>query len=335
MKVALCAIAKNEDKYVDFWAEHYLSRGIDHITIYDNNDDRDLICKHDNVKIVNIHKQKTAQLAVYKEFYLQNKDQYDWLFYCDLDEFIDCKDIKKFLNDIPEKINQVQLKIMNMSDSDNLYADYSVSPFERFTKPANFQWHIVKSFIRTNAKDVIFKSPHYFIEDFSNTIFANGKPARADLKSRYRRGEDYKSSDYDKDEVIMHHCDMKTIEEYLAYKFSRSDAMHADVNVLSKNIPDRCFFRHNEKTRAKLELLSQAPYNGLTDIVLDNIEDYDESMLSKYRIVYIKGNGEDVSKRVKYLNGQDPIDVNDVAEFYIENNVNKRKSIEQIHKYFD
>lgn len=334
MKVALCAIAKNEDKYVDFWAEHYLSRGIDHITIYDNNDERDLICKYDNVKIIDVHKKVAPQLATYEEFYKQNKDNYDWLLYCDLDEFIDCKDIKKFLSSIPRKINQVQIKILNMSDSGNLYADYSVSPFKRFTKPAHFQWHIVKSFIRANADNVVFKSPHYFIEDFSNTIFANGKPVRADLKYRFRKGEDYKKSDYDKNEVIMHHCDMKTIEEYIAYKFNRSDVLHADINTLPKNIPDRCFFRHNEKTRAKLEILSQAPYNGLTDIVLDSIKDYDESMLSKYRVVYIKGNGEDVSKRVKYLNGQDPIDVLDLAEFYIENNVNKRKSIEQLQAYF-
>lgn len=36
MKKAICAIAKNEDKYIDEWAEYHFKLGIDDIFIFQN-----------------------------------------------------------------------------------------------------------------------------------------------------------------------------------------------------------------------------------------------------------------------------------------------------------
>lgn len=332
MKVALCAIAKNEDKYVDHWVKHYFDRGFDHICIYDNNDDRDLIVQDKRVEVINCHGKQQFQMPAYKKFYEINKDKFDWIAYFDLDEYLECSNIKNLLNNMPDDIEQLQVKLANMSDSGFLYADYNVSPYERFTEFAPFQWHTCKAIIKTTTKNLIFKSPHYFLLDFSHTYFPNRSLANQELLSRFHRGDEYLPQDY-ADGFTLHHCDLKSIEEYINYKFNRTDAMYKDICNLPKPIPDRCFFKHNKKTKEKLQILSKASYNGLMDLVLETQKDYNEDFLKLYRKIYIKDLSKDISPRVKKLEN-DIIDIDDVAEFYIESGIKKRKSIEQIKKYF-
>ena len=38
MNVVVCAMAKNEHKYINEWVAHYLGLGVDKIYIYDNDD---------------------------------------------------------------------------------------------------------------------------------------------------------------------------------------------------------------------------------------------------------------------------------------------------------
>lgn len=38
MRTAICAIAKNEQWYINDWIEYHLKLGIDHIYLYDNNE---------------------------------------------------------------------------------------------------------------------------------------------------------------------------------------------------------------------------------------------------------------------------------------------------------
>ena len=37
MKIAVCAIMKDENQYIEEWSNHYKNLGFDHIFIYDNN----------------------------------------------------------------------------------------------------------------------------------------------------------------------------------------------------------------------------------------------------------------------------------------------------------
>ena len=79
MRVSICAIAKNEDKYIDFWVKHYLDRGFDSITVYDNNDERDLKCSYP-IEIIPIHNQFGDQNKRYKEYFYKNKNRFDILY---------------------------------------------------------------------------------------------------------------------------------------------------------------------------------------------------------------------------------------------------------------
>lgn len=38
MEVVVCAMAKNEHRYINEWVEHYINLGVDKIYIYDNDD---------------------------------------------------------------------------------------------------------------------------------------------------------------------------------------------------------------------------------------------------------------------------------------------------------
>ena len=50
MKSLLCAIAKNEERYINEWVNYHYSLGFDKIVIYNNNDSRDLVIP--NVEVI-------------------------------------------------------------------------------------------------------------------------------------------------------------------------------------------------------------------------------------------------------------------------------------------
>lgn len=332
MKVSICAIAKNEDRYIDFWAKHYLDRGFDSITVYDNNDEKDLKCKYP-IEIIPLHNQFADQNKRYEEYFYNNKDKFDWIYYTDLDEFLDCDNIKEFLSTIDDSIEQVQFKLMNVCNNDMLYPDYTKSPFDLFREPCENQWHSVKSMIKTTIKKPLFKNPHWFASDFTHSILGNLSPSNNSLRSRFLNSSKYDEKDFS-DKNIIYHCDTKTIQEYLETKFNRSDVATCRRDrlcTLMKCIPDRGFFRYTKRTKERLEILSKAEFNGYKDIFINSIEDFDKSLLDTYRCVYIKGTGKNISERVKFTNNIPSYKLIDVAEFYIEDGLEKRKSVEQIN----
>ena len=111
IKVCLCTIGKNENKYVLEFVQHYKKYGIDKIYLYDNNDNngekfdevlKDYI-KNGFVEIINFRGSVAVQLKEYQDCYKNNYKKYDWLIFFDLDEYIFLnryKNIKKFLNKI-------------------------------------------------------------------------------------------------------------------------------------------------------------------------------------------------------------------------------------------
>ena len=52
MKVLLCAIVKNENKYINEWLEHYKQLGFSKVILYDNNDINGEQIKHNFGKFV-------------------------------------------------------------------------------------------------------------------------------------------------------------------------------------------------------------------------------------------------------------------------------------------
>lgn len=114
IKVCLCVIAKNENKYLREFVEYYKSIGYDRIFLYDNNgingekfDEviNDYIT-NGFVKVIDFKKngrEIKPQILAYKDCYSRNSKLYDWLSFFDVDEYIDIhkkyKKIQDFFND--------------------------------------------------------------------------------------------------------------------------------------------------------------------------------------------------------------------------------------------
>ena len=108
MKVCLCTVGKNENRYIKEFVEHYKKYGIDKIFIYDNNDINgerfneilNAYLEASYIKILNFRGKEGNQLKMFQDCYDKNYKKYDWMIFYDIDEFINLKDhlnIKYFL----------------------------------------------------------------------------------------------------------------------------------------------------------------------------------------------------------------------------------------------
>jgi hypothetical protein len=107
-KVAICAVAKCEDYYLEEWLDYNYKLGFDHIFLFQNdwrtNVERPFLTKK-------IWDGKSVQLKVYNNF-LKNNTDYDWIAIIDCDEFIVLKkhdNIKEFIEEFKDKANVIGL----------------------------------------------------------------------------------------------------------------------------------------------------------------------------------------------------------------------------------
>jgi hypothetical protein len=101
-KIAVCAIALNEEPYIEEWIRYNLALGFDMIYIYDNSDTYTLkYLNNDRVKIIHFPG-KVKQLEAYNAFIRNNLKTIEWGAFIDIDEFIVLKthkNIKDLLSD--------------------------------------------------------------------------------------------------------------------------------------------------------------------------------------------------------------------------------------------
>jgi Domain of unknown function. len=107
-EVVLCAVAKNEEAYIEEWVIHHLSIGFEKIYIYDNNDESGKLSSllkqyidQDKVHIINSSGINPVQFWAYMHFVNTNKKDIKWAAFIDVDEFIELEDhlnIHEFVN---------------------------------------------------------------------------------------------------------------------------------------------------------------------------------------------------------------------------------------------
>ena len=135
IKVGLCTLGKEENKYAKQFVEHYKNLDVDKIFIYDNNDIfgekfeeviKDYI-DNDYVEIVNWRGRKKQILNIMNDCYLKNNMNYDWLIFYEFDEFIFLKDftsLKTYLNDDRfSHCKKIYLNWIFHTDNNFLYYD--------------------------------------------------------------------------------------------------------------------------------------------------------------------------------------------------------------------
>ena len=156
----VCAIALNEEPYIDEWIQYNLFLGFNHIYIYDNSDDNSLKGKKsDRVTIIHFPG-KTKQLEAYSIFTLQYKNKHKWAAFIDCDEFIVLKKhntIIDFLNEY-DNCESVALnwKMFGTSNEKEYKGEPVTSRFKYCSSIVNKH---IKSIVKISSIDT-FANPH-------------------------------------------------------------------------------------------------------------------------------------------------------------------------------
>ena len=131
LRVCICTLGKNENRYITEFVEHYKNYGVDKIYLYDNNDVEgerfeDIIGKHIDNKFVEIIdwrgvKGTSTYYKIIDSCYQTYHEQYDWLIFYELDEFIYLKkyqNVKLFLSNKKfDECESIELNWVHMSDN--------------------------------------------------------------------------------------------------------------------------------------------------------------------------------------------------------------------------
>lgn len=158
MRTVICAIARMENHYIKEWVDYHLSLGFDHIFLYDNahqgeetiDEVIDVETKYKGVvTIIQEYDKMHRQVAVYTECY--NTQQFDWIAFIDIDEFITFakdsktgaamyKDIHDFLLERADE-DVIVLNWMTYGDSGKM-KDNGQPLLDRLTKPMPYHFSI-------------------------------------------------------------------------------------------------------------------------------------------------------------------------------------------------
>lgn len=247
MRVGIIAIAKNEQLYVREWVEHHLDLGFDAIILADNDDDFLLpgIIDYPAVIHENYCGIDKVQTKAYTELYEKYKEDYDWLLFIDIDEFVmidnQYKGIKDFLQHFD--CDEVRISSKHFSDNDALdtIGDYRV--VERFRDPYYTSADtFVKSFINTR------------VELGDRNVYGHGIYDK-DLDARNALGDPCESTNQHTQRIVhercwLNHYPTKTIGEYIRQKYFRGGP-NGNPGRYSKW--ESYFFRINRKTQEKLD----------------------------------------------------------------------------------
>ena len=133
LKICLCTLGKNENKYIKEFVEHYKNYGVDKIFLYDNNDVEgekfeEIIMEYIKdgfVEIKNWRGIEKAQFKIMNDCYKTNSNKFDWLIFYDLDEFIYLKyfnSLKVFLSQTKfDKCSKIELNWIHFIDDGNSF----------------------------------------------------------------------------------------------------------------------------------------------------------------------------------------------------------------------
>lgn len=250
MNVALCAIAKCENLYINEWAEYHLNLGFDHIYVYDNNEiDGEKISdvlSDDRITVLNYRGKHQSscetQVKAYNECYNGYGRKYDWIMFIDIDEFLTLEkfgNIKDFLSQkCFADAKAVRFHWKCYSDSGKLkYEEGSViSRFTELCENGEVNKYY-KQIYRTKLPKFRMMNVHYC--DFIGGIYyPDGSSARYIMQT----------TDQNVNYVCgyIRHYVTKSLEEFVDIKWKRRG------NGSSKTrLNKEFYFKYNKKTEEK------------------------------------------------------------------------------------
>jgi len=272
MEVALCVIAKKENRYLDEFVGYYKTLGFSHIYIYDNNDvdgERidDAIGKYVEggfVDVIDCRGEIGAQLKVYNDCYAKFGAGYDWMAFFDADEFLTFSKESK-ISSVGDFLSQGRFAgkdvvcVTWMCYGDNGKLRYEPgSVIERFPEPMDFDKCLaynfpenchVKSFLRCGKPLVFANHPHC---PYSS---ANGEWSACDANGApHDNGMPF--SPYDFSIAYLRHYLTKTAEEF-AENVKRGYALLLADELFMRFRVEHKFFGVNDKTPSRMAVLAE------------------------------------------------------------------------------
>ena len=267
-KVCLCAIIKDENKYIIHFIEHYKNLGYDHMYIYDNNDINgekveDVIKNYLSEGYITLidyrgfrGPRNQPQMEAYYDYYEKHNKEYDWLSFFDLDEYLVLRPkemkIQTLLKNERYKLCPiVKISWILYSDNNQLYYE-NKSLLERFPIPTKYRGDNsgVKSIMRGNI-------PYYKFNKSYNPHYLYYKVKSCSTTGTFIKGT-YYTLHPTYEHAILNHYNTKTITEYIS-KMRRGPALssiHLTRRVL-KYYFNR-FFAINNKTEEKVKIFNNA-----------------------------------------------------------------------------
>lgn len=275
MKIAIIACCKCEELYIQEWLDWHFGLGVDHIFLADNNDSdykiklESVVKKYidaGTVTVIDFNDVNPIQPVCYIDIYDKYSIDYDWIYVCDIDEFLHIpkynNDIKLFVYDYIKRYDPDSIKIAIKQYDDNDYVYYNDEDVQkRFTRLSN------TNTCKNGYSDLIksiFKSKKYnqqFICAHQHDGLMYDNYNRKGIKRINVLGDTCRSGSRDIYETINNYykaCDIayiahfkyKTIEEYIKYKVSRGDAKESKY---SEQYPYKLkmFWTLNNKTEQK------------------------------------------------------------------------------------
>ena len=261
-KVALCARAKKENRYIKYYIEHYKKIGYNHLFFGDNNeiDGESLLdvkeiqdgIKEGFITVINRRGIKDKDQEWYYICYNNLSLEYDWISFFDFDEYLMLKPNGTMIQEFLEhpRFNCCEhIKINWRVYTDNDQLDFEdKNPMERFpieTKYTNENKHI-KSIIRggLNYSNMGKNySPH--------SVFSNLKACTSSGKTVI--GKLYYNYPPDIENAVINHYVTKSVREFAIKKCRSLGAVDVLDNDTKKFLFDY-FFKINNKNQQKVDI---------------------------------------------------------------------------------
>ena len=265
LKVAMCAIAKKENRYIKYFIKHYKDIGYNHFYLYDNNlsgreslEDVEIVkdgVKEGYITIIDYknipnHPQMEAYYSCYENY---NKE-YDWISFYDIDEFLILKEkrikIQHFVNH-PRFNNCDNIKVSWKVYNDNEQLEYEDRPLiERFPTETEYLYEErhIKSTVRGGLDYHNLRqsyNPHNIWTNLKSCT-SSGKPTD---NGCFVYPPDFETS-------YLNHYNTKTIREYYE-KTNKNNVEPEKIPEIEKQKYFKFFFTLNKKTKEKVDIFNQ------------------------------------------------------------------------------
>lgn len=279
--IAICAIAKLENKYIREWVEHHKKIGFDNIILLDNNDPdgerfEEVIGDYIDsgyVILLDVRGRERYQVPGYNIVYSSVQGRFDWLAFIDIDEFLDldCGEIHKFIDQPKfDEFNAICVNWVTYNDMNLLKADGNYT-MDRFTEISTLDKSESqnKKIVRVGIPKVKINSPHAFkpkameLPDQKNDEYIKkyvkccnvlGQPCEINVRN----------DNWTWKVARLKHFRYKSIQEFLDTKKARGYPTGWLNN--GKDIGWKQYFAVNDVTKDKLTYINQVTGQPISEI---------------------------------------------------------------------